>query len=71
MRKHVFQKFVEMLEDKGRVTCTWSLEPEEQVAIFLYCAVTNVSNQKLAERFQHSGATISKYATIFFNFFIQ
>jgi len=34
---------------------------EEQVEIFLYIIVTNLSNRKVAERFQRSGVTISKY----------
>ena len=64
MRKHVFRKLVQMLEEKGGLSSTWSLEPEEQAAIFLYFAVTNASNQKVAEWFQHSGCTISKYVII-------
>jgi hypothetical protein len=66
MRKHVFQKFVQVLEEKGALSRTRRLEPKEQAAIFLYFAVTNASNRKMAKRFQHSGATISKCVIIIY-----
>ena len=43
-----------------RVGHTRYMRPEEQVAIFIYTAVTNASNRKAAERFQCSGDTIPK-----------
>ena len=60
MRKHVFKRLVAMLQEKGGIGYTRHMAPSEQVAIFLYFAVTNVSNCKVCERFQRSGDTISK-----------
>ena len=61
MKKHVFKRFVAMLESKGGIGYTRFMTPEEQIAIFLYFSVTNCSNRKVAERFQRSGDTISRY----------
>jgi hypothetical protein len=52
MKKHVFKRLVLVLEKKGGIGYTQFMTPEEQTAIFLYFAVTNCSNQKVAERFQ-------------------
>ena len=60
MARHVFKKFVSMLVEKGGIGHTRYMTPSEQVGIFLYFAVTNSSNRKVAERFQRSGDTISK-----------
>jgi hypothetical protein len=74
MKKHVFKRLVAMLESKGGIGYTRHMTPGEQTAIFLYFAVTNCSNRKVAERFQRSGDTISKYeifylsSTLTFNF---
>jgi hypothetical protein len=64
MRKHVFQRFLATLESKGGIGYTRFMTPKEQVAIFLYFAVTNCSNRKVAERFQRSGDTISRYGSL-------
>ncbi|KIJ33470.1 hypothetical protein M422DRAFT_264575 [Sphaerobolus stellatus SS14] len=61
MWKHVFRHLVDVLEKKGGIGNTRHLRSADQVAIFLYFAVTNLSNRKVAERFQKSGDTISKY----------
>ena len=37
------------------------MDLEEQVAIFLYVLVTNLSNRKVGERFQRSGDTVSRH----------
>jgi hypothetical protein len=60
MRKHVFKQLVWQLYLKTSVTHTHHMDLEEQVAIFLYIIVTNLSNRKVAEHFQRSGDTISK-----------
>jgi len=52
MRKHVFCRLVQVLEEKGGLESSRKLTPSDQLAIFLYFAVTNVSNRKVAERFQ-------------------
>ena len=60
MARHVFKKFVTMLEEKGGIRHTRHMTPSEQVAIFLFFVVTNSLNRKVAEHFQRSGDTISK-----------
>ena len=66
MKKHVFKRFVAMLESKGGIGPTRYMSPEEQIGIFLYFAVTNGSNRKVAERFQRSGDTISRCAVQYY-----
>jgi len=61
MEKHVFRQLVRKLFTLTNVSNTRHVDLEEQVAIFLYIIVTNLSNRKVAERFQRSGNTISKY----------
>jgi hypothetical protein len=62
MRKHVFCKLVRVLQEKTTIAHTKFITTEEQTAIFLYAVVTNLSNRQLAERFQRSTSTISRYA---------
>jgi hypothetical protein len=61
MRKFVFRRLVKFLSEKVGLGDSRYVTLEEQVAIFLYTVVTNLSNWKVAERFQRSGDTISKY----------
>jgi len=58
--KHVFRQLVRKLFTLTNVSNTHHVDLEEQVAIFLYIIVTNLSNRKVAEHFQQSGNTISK-----------
>ncbi|EJD45179.1 transposase [Auricularia subglabra TFB-10046 SS5] len=60
MRQHVFRRLSEWLAVRCDLTDTRWVTKEEQLAIFLYACVTNLSNRKLAERFQRSGDTISR-----------
>ena len=60
MHKHVFLRLVKELKKKTGLWDTRWVRTEEQVAIFCYALVTNLSNRKIAERFQRSGDTISK-----------
>jgi len=60
MHKHVFSRMVEWVSRNGGLMDTRWVSKEEQLAIFLYTAVTGLSNRKLVERFQRSGDTISK-----------
>jgi len=61
MGKHVFRKLVKKLFIMTNASHTWHVDLSEQVAIFLYTIVTNLSNRKVGECFQRSGDTISEY----------
>ena len=61
MQKKVFKMFIRKLTSMTNASATQHVALEEQVAIFLYIIVTNLSNRKVAECFQQSGQTISKY----------
>lgn len=65
MRPHVFRALVERLEAHCGLTDTRWVTKEEQLAIFLYAVATNLSNRKMCERFQRSGDTISRSASVF------
>jgi len=60
MAKHVFRRLVKVLIKKKLLRDSIHVTIEGQVAIFLYVVVTNLSNQKVAKRFQRSGDTISR-----------
>lgn len=60
MYKSTFLKLVSELQRNCGLGPTRHMTVVEQVGIFLYAAVTNLPNRKLAERFQRSGDTISK-----------
>lgn len=61
MRKHVFERLVDTLWEVG-LRHTPHITIQEQVAIFLYTVTTALPNRKIAERFQRSGDTISRFA---------
>jgi hypothetical protein len=61
MHSHVFCELCGELASKASLGHTCYVSLEEQAAIFLYVAATNLSNRKVAEHFQQSGDTISKY----------
>lgn len=63
VRKHVFVTLAESLRLHGGLSDTKHVDVEEQLAIFLYTVVRNDSNRGIAERFQRSGDTISKYVS--------
>ena len=65
LRKSVFRILVKFLSKKVGPGDSRYVSLEEQVAIFLYTVVTNLSNGKVAKRFRRSGDTISKYVFIF------
>jgi len=48
----VFKMFIRKLTSMTNASDTWHVALEEQVAIFLYIIVTNLSNRKVAECFQ-------------------
>ena len=58
--KNTFVLLVKELESRGLISHSRYMSSKEQVAIFLYTAVTNLLNRKVAERFQRSGETISR-----------
>ena len=60
MHKHVFRELLRELIKVG-LHDTRYVSSEEQLAIFLYLAVTGVAQRHLEERFQRSPDTISKY----------
>ena len=68
MQKKVFRMFIRKLTSLTNASDTRHVVLEEQVAIFIYIIVTNLPNRKVAERFQKSGQTISKYQ-FFLSFF--
>jgi hypothetical protein len=59
MNKHVFKQLVRELIQVG-LHDTRYVTSEEQLAIFLYLAVTGLAQRHLEERFQRSPDTISK-----------
>ena len=62
MRLPVFIAFVGHLQLFGGLEISQrGITVEEQAAIFLYTCVTGLSLRHVAERFQHSQETISKY----------
>ena len=52
MQKKVFRMFIRKLTSMTNARDTQHVDLEEQVAIFLYIIVTNLSNRKVAEHFQ-------------------
>ena len=52
MQKKVFRMFIRKLTSMTNASDTWHVVLEEQVSIFLYIIVTNLSNRKVAEHFQ-------------------
>jgi hypothetical protein len=61
MELSVFHALVHKLREKQLLTDSRVVSVEEQVAIFLYALAKNASNETLADFFQHSGETISRY----------
>jgi len=51
MEKHVFLMFVRKLFTMTSANHTWHVDLAEQVAVFLYIMVTNLSNRKVSEHF--------------------
>ena len=74
MQRHVFKKLVATLFRNTSLHNSRYVSLEEQVAIFCYTTVTNLSNRKVAEHFQRSGDTISHWVFLwpydFFFFFV-
>ena len=60
MNKHVFCALVSELGTTAGLYDTRWVSAEEQIAIFLYLAVTGVAQCHLKERFQRSPDTLSK-----------
>jgi len=52
MQKKMFRMFIRKLTSMTNASDTWHVVLEEQVSIFLYIIVTNLSNRKVAEHFQ-------------------
>lgn len=61
VQKHVFLAFRAELVVYCGLRPSRGISVDEQVAIFLYMVVTNLPNRQVAERFQRSGDTISRY----------
>jgi hypothetical protein len=64
INKHVFQHLVHDLQNIG-LTCLKYLTLKEHVVIFLYTLVTALSSWLVAEQFQHSLDTITRYMEFF------
>ena len=52
MEKHVFRQLVRKLLTLTNISNTFHVDLEEQVAIFLYIIVTNLSKRQVVECFQ-------------------
>ena len=63
MNKHVFQALLHELIRRG-LHDTRHVSAEEQLAIFLYLAVTGLPQRHLEERFQRSPSTLTKCVII-------
>lgn len=61
MEPPVLQELCEQLKEKTGLKDSRYVTALEQLAIFLLVLSHNESNRVVAERFQHSGETISKY----------
>lgn len=61
MEKHVFRGLCNALKIRNLLHDSKFLSVEEQVAIFLMTIGHNVRNRMVADRFQHSGETISRH----------
>ncbi|KAF9604273.1 hypothetical protein IFM89_004979, partial [Coptis chinensis] len=61
MEKHVFLRLCDILQTKGLLTHSDTVQVEEQLAIFMYTISHNERNRTIQERFQHSGETISRH----------
>ena len=59
MHKEAFLQLVMDLREIG-LTDSRNIVLEEQLAIFLYIRVTGLTTRHVAERFQHSNATITQ-----------
>ena len=57
----VFDALVQVMKEDGFKDSRHGISVEEQLGIFLHTAVTGLSTRYVAERFQHSPTTISRY----------
>ncbi|CAL1354871.1 unnamed protein product [Linum trigynum] len=60
MNCKTFQKLCTLLRDVGGLRCSWNIEIDEMVAIFLYTIAHNEKNRQLQVTFRRSGETICK-----------
>ena len=60
--KDVFLELCKQLHEKTGLQDSRYITREEKVAIFLYFGRHAAGQRDIAERFQHSGETISEYA---------
>lgn len=61
VHKHIFLVLITELRAVGHTDSKKGVKLEEQLAIFLYMCVTGLTIRHVAERFQRSNETISKY----------
>ncbi|KAF5181631.1 CAI-1 autoinducer sensor kinase/phosphatase cqsS isoform, partial [Thalictrum thalictroides] len=61
MRSNVLFDLCDALRERKLLHNTRYVSVEEQVSIFLYIVGKNDSNRTVADRFQHSGETISRH----------
>ncbi|CAN1286936.1 hypothetical protein LINPERPRIM_LOCUS19455 [Linum perenne] len=60
MNCRCFQKLCQLLVSEGGLRCSWNIEIDEMVAIFLYTIAHNEKNRILQVVFRRSGETISR-----------
>ncbi|CAL1397152.1 unnamed protein product [Linum trigynum] len=60
MNCRTFQKLCMLLRDEGGLRCSWNIEIDEMVAIFLYTIAHNEKNRQLQATFRRSGETICR-----------
>jgi hypothetical protein len=61
VRWSMFLQLCLELVQKGGLRPTRHVDVPEHVALFLWAAVTNLSNRHIAEKFQQSSSTVSQY----------
>ena len=60
MKKEAFEELIELLSVKGGLTPIRYMRLEEQLGIFIYAVVTDLSIRKFAEKFQCSTKAIQR-----------
>ncbi|CAL1353622.1 unnamed protein product [Linum trigynum] len=62
-----FEKLCNLLRDRGGLRCSWNMEIDEMVAIFLYTIAHNEKNRQNQITFRRSGETISRVIKVVLN----
>ncbi|CAL1354281.1 unnamed protein product [Linum trigynum] len=60
MNVQTYNKLCKLLRDEAGLRCTWNIEIDEMVAMFLYIIAHNEKNRQLRVIFRRSGETIGR-----------